>query len=602
MTAPLPAPARPAPRAPAARHAARTAGSTPRVLIQAGWREARWLIRSPLFLAGLAVSAWLIWLNNRLALSSSAGNYAIGPPNTVISWWAADVKLVACLLPVAGGALLAAQLAAGRSRRDGMEQLYGSYPATPATRSGALLLSAAGPVLLTAVLIAAGSAWISFQPVVGQPRWWVLAAGLLVVAVGSVLGTALGTWQPHPMAGLLAVLVLGLAEVDLSLSYTNPLHLSGGAEWQFPWANPGEVLTSLPGLIVPYPPLAHLAELAGLIVLAAAVALWRLAASRRGLAAVTAAALAVTVWAGWDQAGGVPAGTQAAIAAGITSPAGVQQCQSLQGVRYCYYPAFAPLARQWAAPVNGVLARVPAADRQGLTVRQVWDTNPFLAPLVAPENVTQLFRCAGCVAGRRVISFQTALAADPGLVPGSGPRPVYTDADWGTGTALGAAQLGLAVSTAEWATGLPTTGPDVPLSRLFPCISAGQARGAIAAWLAAGATPRAHAEFSRQTAPADTVVTPVGRSTVATVLLSGSGPFLLTGLLATAQQIALAKAMLALPAAHVEQVLAASWQSWMQPATTTAQLAAALGIPLPAQPAAHTASTGGDTPRSQLCN
>jgi hypothetical protein len=580
------------------------------VLAEAGWHEARWLMRSPLFLAGLVVSAWLIWLNARIIVYP--GVAGVETPASLF-WWTADVSVVAGLLPAAGAALLAAQLAAGRSRRDAMEQLYASYPASPATRAGAQLLGAAGPLIATVVLIAAAVAWIDSRSALGQPRWWVLAAGLLLVALGSTAGTALGRWQRHPMAGILLVLVLGLAEVDLSLTIANPIHLAGGTEWLFPWAVPGGVLNALPGLIVPYPPPAHLAELAGLIGLAVVAALWRLAATRRaaaGIAVVAVAALAVTVWSGVVQHQGVSRATEVAMAAEISKPGSVQQCQLTRAVRYCYYPAFAPLARQWAVPVSGVLARIPAADRSGLTVRQVWDSNYYLEPLVPPGGLTS--NGGGSTAGLPPLLDPEALATDPAVIPGSGPRPVYTDADWGAGASLAYAQLGLAVSTAEWATGLPTTGPSVTYHHDDPgggfdsgtdqlaCVPAGQARGAIAVWLAAGSTPGARSALP-SAAGTSVTSTRVGQQWIATVQLYGSGPTQFIGLNATVQQVKLARAMLALPAAQVQRVLGSQWQSWLAPSATTAQLAAALGIPLPAQPNGKPPQDGGYTPPTQVC-
>ena len=99
-----------------------------------------------------------------------------------------------------------------------------------------------------------------------MPRWWVLGAGLLLICLASSLGVALGSWRQHPLAGILAVLVLGLIEIDLVLSWANPIHLPGGTAWLFPWSAPGSLLNVLPGLTVPYPPPVHVAELAGLIV------------------------------------------------------------------------------------------------------------------------------------------------------------------------------------------------------------------------------------------------------------------------------------------------------------------------------------------------
>ena len=243
-----------------------------RVLLLAGRREALWLARSPLVLAGLAVAAWLIWLNDRVHVFAYGGTQ-------LTFWWYADVSIVACLLAAGGGVLMAAQLAASRARRDQMEQLYASYPASTAVRTGAQLVSVTGPVVLAVAVTGIAWAWLDSNGTLGAPRLWVLGAGLLLIAAAGTIGVALGTWLGHPMAGILVVLALGLIEINLTLSVANPVHLPGGTAWLFPWSDPGSVLATLPGMTVPYPPPAHLAELAALIALAVVAALWRFPAA-----------------------------------------------------------------------------------------------------------------------------------------------------------------------------------------------------------------------------------------------------------------------------------------------------------------------------------
>ncbi len=587
-------------------------GTRTRVLVLASRREASRLARNPFVLAGLATSAWLIWLNNR-TLDLPVAEYGLGQPGF---WWAADVSIVACLLAAAGGVLIASQLAASRARRDSMEQLYASYPTPAAMRTGAHLLSLTGPVVLAAALTAGGVAWLDNQGTLGSPRLWVLAAGLLLICLAGSFGVALGSWRQHPLSGLLTVLVLGLIEIDLVLSFSNPIHLPGGTAWLFPWSAPGSLLNSLPGLTVPYPPPAHLAELAGLIVLAVVASLWPVLARRRVAAVLAVAGISVTCWSGWLEAKPVSAPVLNTMAREVTRPADFQRCQLARRVRYCYYPAFSPLVRQWAVPVNGVLARLPRVSRPVLTVRQVWDLGFFVPPLLSPTGLTS----NGSPPPTRVVTtvgdFQQALPADPGLISGSSVPPVYTNASWSSGENLGAAQFELATSTAEWATGLPTTGRSVTYNYAYrgggsqsgtdvlACVPAGQARQSIALWLAAGATPATRSSFARLGPP---VSTQVGKQWVATVTAPGSGPS--AGLIATAQGATLAAEMLRLPDRTVQSMLDVRWHHWLSPHTTTAELAAALGLRLPAQPAAQpdlpytkgNVQYGTYTPPTQIC-
>jgi hypothetical protein len=581
-------------------------GTGTRVLLLASRREAVWLARNPLVLVGLAVSTWLIWLNNRVP-DLPLSEYGLGQPGF---WWAADVSIAACLLAMAGAVLIAGQLAAGRARRDAMEQLYASYPTPAAVRTSAHLLSVIGPVVLAAVLTAGAVAWLDSQGALGAPRLWVLGAGLLLICLAGSLGVAFGSWRLHPLAGILAVLVLGLIEIDLVLSWSNPIHLPDGTAWLFPWSAPGNLLNLLPGVTVPYPPPVHTAELGGLIVLAVVASVWPVLARRRVAAVLAVAGLAVACWSGWLEAKPVSAAVLDTMAREVTQPADFQQCQLAGGVRYCYYPAYRPMVRRWAVAVDGVLARLPRVSRPVLTVRQVWDTYFFLPPLLSPTGLTSIGG-AQSRQGTAVSRFLQALPADPTLVRSSSVPPVYTDANWGAERSLGTAQFALAVSTAEWATGLPTTGREASFNHTFAdgssqsytgvlaCVPIGQARQSIALWLAAGSTAATRSAFAR--IPVGS--TQVGKqwvATVATIADPWAEPSV--GLVATAQGARLAAEMLRLPDRTVQTVLGSRWHYWLSSRATTAELAAALGLRLPAQPAArpnHQLDTY--TPPTQVC-
>jgi hypothetical protein len=132
------------------------------VLVLAGRAEAVRLLRNPLVLAGAVLAAVLIWRNDGAS---------------VPLWWAADIRIGSGLLAAAGGTLIAAQLAAGRARRDGMTQLYASYPASAAVRTGGHLLGVAGPVALATAVTGAAVAWQASRGAVGYPRPDVLAGG-----------------------------------------------------------------------------------------------------------------------------------------------------------------------------------------------------------------------------------------------------------------------------------------------------------------------------------------------------------------------------------------------------------------------------------------
>jgi hypothetical protein len=551
---------------------ARPAGRTTQaMLLLAGRAEAGRLMRSPLVLAGLVISAALLWINRG---------------SQVPLWWAADIGIGSALLAMAGAALIAAHLAAGRDSRDAMTDLYESYPAPPAVRTGGLLLGACGPVVLAAALSGAAVGWLDSLGAVGSPRLWVLAGGLLLIALGGVLGVALGRWLPHPMTGILTVLVAGLIEIDLVLSVDEPIHLPGGTAWLFPWSQSGWVLHLLPGMTVPYPPPAHLDELAGLITLACVAALWRLL-PRRIAAVAGALSLALAAWSCWVQVPPVPERTLAAIVAQATQPVRHERCTVRRGVRYCYYPAFASMVTRWAAPVDGVLVRVPDPGGRRLTVRQVVSDSFLQYPLVPAVSLTSNGPPLSTPVTGMVTRFQLALQTSPRLIPGTSGPPVYTGLAWPRGgSSLGAEELGLALSTAFWVTGLPTTAPEVTVhgpdgssgTAFVPCLAAGQAREAIALWLAGSATPAARAAMPDHFLDG---ATQVGKRWIGTEETFGWGPVSPASLTVTAQGMALASAMLRLPGRQVESVLGARWPGWLSQQATDAQLAGALGIPLP---------------------
>jgi len=550
-----------------------------RVVALAGRAEAARLCRSPLVLTGLAVAASLIWWNSR---------------TMVPQWWVWDVQIGSILLTVAGAVLVSAQFAAGRIRRDGATQLYDSYPATAAARSGAYLLGAAGPLVLAVALTGAAVIWLDLLGPVGAPRPAVLAQGLLLVALGGAIGVALGRWLPHPMAGILAVIVLGAAEADLLLPFSGPVHLPGQTAWLFPWTQP-VVLRWLPGPTPLIPPTAHLAWLAALTALGVLAALWRSARGHRlpkltGLTALAAAGcLALAGWSGWAQTR-PDAGAQESLAYQATHPAQSEQCTSLQRVRYCAYPGFSHDVARWAAVVNGVAGRLPARPAETLVVRQLVDVD-YVQPNFADgyPSAAAAQDGSGLQLSANIARFVFAEDGDPHLISGSSVPPVYVDINWGAGSTASSYQLVLAMQAAWWIAGLPTTwqrsvsyscGPDCSTQAQISCLPVGQAREAIALWLAATATPATRPAFFSwlRNGPSAEKVGHVWISAYGDASAYGYQP----ALQFTSQGAALARVMLRLPEQRVTAALATGWPRWLNPRATDAQLAAALGIQLPA--------------------
>ncbi len=284
-------------------------------------------------------------------------------------------------------------------------------------------------------------------------------------------------------------------------------------------------------------------------------------------------------WSGWAQDKPVSVPAMSALVYRVTHPLRTQQCVTASGIRYCYYPAFAPLVPRWQAPVNGVLALLPRpAAIRPLVIRQL-DEDLLAYPPLAPTTPDNPAAQQILTLGAHADNFGTAAASDPHLIAGQTQPPVYTGLSWGLGSQLGPSQVALAAQVADWAVRLPTTAPMVSVkdpggstTEQLACVPLSQAREAIAIWLTASATPATRAEIGRSRSPVDGIdAVPVEVGKV----------WILPGPNGTSQGTALAREMLGMPQATVERVLAAHWGRWIRPASTDAQLAAALGVRAP---------------------
>jgi len=159
-----------------------------------GWR----LLRHPVFLIGLAMSLFYF---------RGAGDGATW--QTFLDGWA--------FLPVAGGTLIAANLAALRSRRDRTDELYSSLPGPRSWRTAGQLLGLAGTVAVCATLLAA--AYIDNTSVANQngvlftPGLVELAQGPMLVIVLGALGILLARAAPSVIAGPLTIVAVFAAQV-----------------------------------------------------------------------------------------------------------------------------------------------------------------------------------------------------------------------------------------------------------------------------------------------------------------------------------------------------------------------------------------------------
>ena len=530
--------------------------------------EASLLVRSVLVLAGLLAGAVVIW-------------FLIRPAEPL--WWNAGWRIGGGQLVLGMAVLAAAQLNAGRVRRDGLADLYASFPATAGTRTFAHLIGLAGAAPASLLLIGAAAVVIQGRGAIGSPGIAVLAGGLLLVIAAGAAGIAIGARFVHPLAGVLGALAL------FTTAATNHL-TSGGGIWLLPWEVLQDDLSQLPGPLAGYPPAgAHALELAGLAVLAGIVALAvtiRRARARGGLAAAGILAVAVICFAGALQLRPVPAIDLNHLVTEIAEPASVQQCSTASRVRYCLYPGFGRDLPSLEAPVTGVLALLPARPGPALTIRQA---------TVASLDVTFTHGHPA----QQVARWNAQLRGAPGTAAAV-PAIYLSVGSWpAAGGQLADARFDVALATADWAVHLP-----LPPGSGQSCVPLDQAREAIAIWLAILATrPPAGELRDGLGGPGGGMTgTEVSNTMVRTWNYPGFNANYLTGVLPqyTAAGYLLADAMTGLPEQKVSQVLGRTWATWLNRHTTDAQLATALGLPVPTA-ATVLPGPAGNGPQNPVC-
>lgn len=365
------------------------------------------------------------------------------------------------LLLLAWGALIAVDLAALRSRRDGTDELLESLPTPAPARTAGHLLSVLALVPMSAVYFVA---WFlissSSTAAVGSPNLAVLAGGALIVVGAGVSGVLVARWVPVAAAGPIAV----IATVVLQSNFWHQdhrwrwLHFARGDDFNatFDVGHDGW----------------HVVWLLGLVGLGVFFAFARHGLSRP---VVTAGGLALVllVVSGWAQTRPLSDSRLAARAAQLADPAAHQVCEERTGVRYCAYPTYREWIPLWEAPVRGVLSRLPAGAGAGpgtpLEVRQ----RPNLT--ISDDLIPPL---------RDRLDPNAVWPADTAVHPGMTWR--HDDHP-----------LVIAFQAASWAVGLP---PAASWPNPQACSAGGQARVVSAMWLAGQSGARAEGLLRRRAA------------------------------------------------------------------------------------------------------
>jgi len=161
------------------------------------------LVRHPVFLLGLLLTALYV-----------AADVRDGNPQATFLLDGIE------FLPLAAGTLIAANLAALRSRRDGTEELYASLPHPRASRITGQLLALAWTLPVSATVVAIAYVVIPGPVPVGidvpgayHPTLVQLAQGPLTVIALGAIGIALARLVTSPIAGVLMVIAIYAAAV-----------------------------------------------------------------------------------------------------------------------------------------------------------------------------------------------------------------------------------------------------------------------------------------------------------------------------------------------------------------------------------------------------
>ncbi len=465
-------------------------------------------------------------------------------------------------VPLGALALVAgAHRNAGRSRREGTEELFASTPTSPRARTSAFLLACLGPVPIAFAYIVVARLSLGTVLDAPVPTLWPLLIGaavtiMLAVVGGGVVGVFLSRWLPTTAAAL-----AGIAAI---------IWLNNGPDnhhARFRWLRVA-VEKDLGGRfdIVPAAPW-RFAFIAGLVGLGACLALWRHPA-RRSLVVATVSCVGLVAASGWVMTRPPTAEQVRRVVADLESPTERQHCEERHGVRYCAYPDAAGWIDTWAPAVEAVIAAVPAAARpddvrvfQRESVPQLTEpveyngdlSYPYLDEVVAVLDPAVAWRADGAVHPPLELDDQ---------------RP----------------DLGVAFGVASIIVGLP---PASSWSAPAGCWAQGQSRLVLAMWLAGSATSTTRnalstvAERVEEEALVDQRVPFTTLSDYEDRSASGDGYQAVVGAAGTGADVLAAHRLAQSDRAEIIAVVAQNWDEVTDPTTPSSRLLELAGLSLP---------------------
>ena len=200
-----------------------------RIVLALARAESRRLLRHPVFLGGVGLSA--LFLATQADTRTGSG---VGQAYFNLTGWG--------VMPLALAAMLALALAASRSGRDRTDELYASLPAPARARMTACLLVSACGTAIAAGLIGAALLFlgasdglvVDYDGRTAIPSGYELAQGPLVVLVLGALGVSLAVWLPRRAVAFTVAFALVASETLLVLFTLSQSTL----RWLLPFASP----------------------------------------------------------------------------------------------------------------------------------------------------------------------------------------------------------------------------------------------------------------------------------------------------------------------------------------------------------------------------
>jgi hypothetical protein len=433
--------------------------------------------------------------------------------------------------PLVGMTIVAVHRGVTMARRDDLSELIDTCPLPESVRTVGHLGAAAVPLVVFAVFMVTyvGTKELrGFGPVgpIG-PGWLDLLGAFVLIAGGVALGVALGRWVPYQVAPVLALLVVLVLSIGLATR--------GDPGW-----NPLAELSTAPPveeigeLLAPRPNAWHLVWLLGLTGLVT-VAAFAWSRRDRWVGALAFGSVAVVVAGGVGATSGLSPADADHVVELIVAPENHQTCRTADSgvLDVCVYDGYEETVPVLLT-VEHVAAAVPGARR--VVIRQGLVST--LVDQLPPEVRDRL------PAGRTRPANEIVVGLDP-------PSDDST------------ARFALAFSAA----GLPI---DEPADGV-PLIIVGQARSVVALWLAAAGLDDDDALRLLQP-DGEAGDDPSKRSAVWAGVDCWIPPAV-----TSIEELELARRLAVGDDARMTEVLAERWEHWIDPATSTAELVAALG-------------------------